>query len=48
MALPDNCVDLVVASPPYWKKRDYGFKDHIGQESTPEAYVEQIIVAMSL
>jgi len=30
------------------KKRDYGFKDHIGQESTPEADVEQIIVAMSL
>ena len=47
MGLPDKCVDLVVTSPPYWKKRDYGFKDQIGQESTPEAYVEQIIVAMN-
>jgi DNA modification methylase len=45
--LPDSCVDLVITSPPYWKKRDYGFDGQIGLESRPEAYVEQIVCAMS-
>jgi DNA modification methylase len=47
MGIPDACVDLVVTSPPYWKKRDYGFENQIGQESTPEKYVDQIIDAMT-
>lgn len=37
--LPDNSVDLIVTSPPYWNKRDYGHDDQIGLEATPEAYV---------
>lgn len=41
--LPDNSVDLVVTSPPYWNKRDYGHDDQIGLESTPEAYVSSIM-----
>lgn len=44
--LPDNYVDLVVTSPPYWRKRDYGFEGQIGQEKTSEEYVAAIITAM--
>lgn len=41
--LDDDSVDLVVTSPPYWQKRDYGHSDQIGQESTPQAYVAAIM-----
>lgn len=41
--LPDNTVDLVVTSPPYWQKRDYGHSDQIGQEATPAAFVKAIM-----
>jgi len=44
--LSDGCVDLVVTSPPYWRKRDYGSEGQIGQEKTPEKYVEAILGAM--
>jgi DNA modification methylase len=44
--LPDNHVDLVVTSPPYWRKRDYGFEGQIGQEKTSKEYVDAIIKAM--
>lgn len=39
----DNSIDLVVTSPPYWRKRDYGHPDQIGQEATPQAYVESMM-----
>lgn len=45
--LPDNHVDLIVTSPPYWRKRDYGFERQIGQEKTSEEYVAAIIDAMT-
>lgn len=41
--LPDNSVDLIVTSPPYWQKRDYGHEDQIGQEPTPQAFVESMM-----
>ena len=41
--LASESVDLVVTSPPYWAKRDYGHDDQIGQESTPDAYVAAIM-----
>jgi DNA modification methylase len=44
--IPDNHVDLVVTSPPYWRKRDYGVEGQIGQEKTSEEYVAAIIAAM--
>ena len=45
--LPDNHVDFVVTSPPYWRKRDYGFEGQIGQEKTSEEYIAAIIAAMA-
>jgi DNA modification methylase len=41
--LSDCSADLVVTSPPYWQKRDYGHSAQIGLESTPTAYVSAII-----
>lgn len=41
--LDASSVDLVVTSPPYWQKRDYGHVDQIGLESTPQAYVSAIM-----
>lgn len=41
--LPDHSIDLIVTSPPYWNKRDYGHPDQIGMEPTPEAYVGSIL-----
>ena len=43
IALPDDSVDLVVTSPPYWQKRDYGHEAQIGLESTPTGYVSAIL-----
>jgi DNA modification methylase len=39
LPLADDTVDLVVTSPPYWRKRDYGVTGQLGQEPTPAAYV---------
>lgn len=44
--IESGTVDLIVTSPPYWKKRDYGVVGQIGQESTPGAYVASIIKAL--
>lgn len=40
--LPDECVSLVVTSPPYWNVVDYGIEGQIGQTSY-ERYIEQMI-----
>jgi DNA modification methylase len=39
-------VDVVVTSPPYWKKRDYSFTGQIGQEPTPKAFASTIVDCM--
>lgn len=46
LPLPSNTVDLVVTSPPYWRKRDYGIQGQIGQETSVKAYVDNIIEAL--
>ena len=38
----DESIDLIVTSPPYWRKRDYGIKGQIGLESSPEEYVANV------
>ncbi len=42
----DGSVDLVVTSPPYWKKRDYGVPGQIGQEPLVGDYVAAIVDAL--
>jgi DNA modification methylase len=41
--LPASSVDLVVTSPPYWQRRDYNHQRQLGQEPSPEAYIEALV-----
>lgn len=45
--LADDSVDLIVTSPPYWNKRDYGHRDQIGLEPTADAYVASIMECLA-
>lgn len=45
--LDNDSVDLIVTSPPYWNKRDYGHSDQIGLEPTPDAYVGSIMECLA-
>ena len=40
--LTNESVDLIVTSPPYWRKRDYGIKGQIGWEETADDYVANL------
>lgn len=44
--IPDNSIDVVVTSPPYWKKRDYKVGGQIGRESTVEGYLDSLMQGM--
>lgn len=41
--LPDELVDCVVTSPPYWGLRDYGVEGQMGLEKTPDEYVSKMV-----
>ena len=45
IGLKDRSVQCVITSPPYFAQRRYGVEGEIGLESTPDEYVEQIVVA---
>lgn len=36
-------VDLIMTSPPYWLKRDYGHPEQLGQERKPEQFIEALV-----
>ena len=40
---PDNSIDCVVTSPPYYGLRDYGVDGQIGLEETPEKYIQRLV-----
>jgi site-specific DNA-methyltransferase (adenine-specific) len=40
--LPDECVQCVITSPPYWGLRDYGIQGQIGLEKTLEGYIQKL------
>jgi DNA modification methylase len=40
--LPDDSIDCVITSPPYWGLRDYGVKGQIGLEATFLEYVARL------
>ena len=42
--IPDNSIDCVVTSPPYWSLRDYEIKGQLGQEKTFQEYIEKLII----
>lgn len=41
-SLPDNCIDTVITSPPYWLLRDYEIERQIGLESTFMEYINNL------
>jgi len=41
--LPDESVQCVVTSPPYWGLRDYGVAGQLGLEKTPEEFVAKMV-----
>jgi DNA modification methylase len=43
LPLPDETVDLVVTSPPYFGLRDYGSDQQIGAEPTPQEFIAALI-----
>ncbi len=46
--LEDCSISVAITSPPYWKQRDYGFDEQIGQESTPEEYMGRLVRIFNL
>jgi DNA modification methylase len=42
--IPDESIDCVVTSPPYWALRDYGVAGQIGLESTIDEYLDKLIL----
>lgn len=42
-ALPSQCVQCVVTSPPYFRLRDYGVDGQLGLEATPTEYVAALV-----
>jgi DNA modification methylase len=42
--LPDQSVNCCVTSPPYYALRDYGVSGQIGQEQTPEDYINNLVL----
>ena len=43
LPMPDESVDCVVTSPPYWGLRDYQTEKQIGLEPTPEEYCANMV-----
>jgi len=41
--LPDQSVNCIVTSPPYWNLRNYHIDGQVGLETTPEEYVQTMI-----
>jgi site-specific DNA-methyltransferase (adenine-specific) len=41
-SLPENCVQSIITSPPYYGQRDYGADKQIGLESDPLDYVSSL------
>lgn len=42
--IPDESVQCVVTSPPYFGLRDYGIEGQMGLENSPEEYTENMVV----
>lgn len=41
--LPDESIDTVLTSPPYWNARDYGVESQLGVEEDPGQYVDGLV-----
>ncbi len=46
-SIPDESVDTIVTSPPYYKQRKYSGDGEIGREKTPTEYVERLVAVFA-
>ena len=46
--LPDDLVDTIVTSPPYYRQRDYQSPQQIGQQASVETYVDRLVAVFSV
>lgn len=46
-SLPDESIHCIITSPPYWQKRDYGFKQQWGNEKTIDQYLMHLSALMA-
>ncbi len=44
--LPNESVDCIITSPPYWQLRDYGYPEQWGLEPTFNEYLEHLWTLM--
>ncbi len=42
-SLSNKSIAAGITSPPYWKQRDYGYEEQIGQEQSPEEYIGRLV-----
>lgn len=40
---PDECIDTVITSPPFYRQRLYNVPNEIGREDTPEEYIIKLV-----
>jgi len=45
--IPDDSVDMLLTSPPYWRKKDYGHNGQIGLELKFEDYLDRLAVVFA-
>lgn len=45
--LPDDCINSVVTSPPYWSQRDYQVDGQLGLETTIGEYLDKLLQIFS-
>lgn len=48
LEIESNSVNMIVTSPPYWQLRDYGVENQLGQEDSPEDYIDGLIDALDV
>lgn len=44
---PDQCIDVVITSPPYYNLRDYHHEKQIGKERSPKDYIDKLIAVFT-
>ena len=46
-AIPDEIIDCIVTSPPYFRQRDYEVQGQLGTEKTPAEYVQRLMAILA-
>ena len=47
MEVPNESIDLIITSPPYWQLKDYGNGSQIGFGDTYEDYINNLNIVLN-